>query len=60
MKFEKFAKKIGAHGTLAKGHGYSFLVSGNVAAVIPDFALNFYQILLTTVLIHRLLLFDKN
>ena len=44
MKFEKFAKKIGAHGTLAKGHGYSFLVSGNVAAVIPDFALNFYQI----------------
>ena len=44
MKFEKFDKKIGAHGTLAKGHGYSFLVSGNVAAVIPDFALNFYQI----------------
>ena len=43
MKFEKFAKKIGAHGTLAKGHGYSFLVSGNVAAVIPDFALNFIK-----------------
>lgn len=44
MKFEKFAKKIGAHGKLVKAHGYSFLVKDDVAAVIPDFALNFYQI----------------
>ena len=43
MKFEKFAKKTGAHGKLMKGHGYSFLVSGEDAARIPDFALNFYQ-----------------
>lgn len=44
MKFEKFAKKTGAHGKLVKAHGYSFLVKDDVAAVIPDFALNFYQI----------------
>ena len=43
MKFEKFAKKIGAHGKLVKAFGYSFLVAGTTAVVIPDFALDFYQ-----------------
>ena len=43
MKFEKFAKKIGAHGQLVKAFGYSFLVAGPTAVVIPDFALDFYQ-----------------
>ena len=43
MKFEKFAKKIGAHGKLVKAFGYSFLVAGTTAVVIPDFALDFIR-----------------
>lgn len=44
MKFEKFAKKTGANGKIMKAHGFNFLTSCDVAMIIPDFAVNFYQI----------------